>query len=248
MPSRVIAVENQMKTIAIIPARGGSKGLPGKNIRSFLGRPLVQHSVLHAQHCSDVEQVYVSTDCPRIAAVARDVHADVIIRPAELAGDAATSESALTHALEEHVRLGRPLPERVIFLQPTSPLRRAHDLCAALATMDRENADSLVSVTPSHDFLWTAGEGKDRGAAPLNYDPSLRPRRQEMTAQFRENGSFYIFRTPGYLQYKCRLFGTVALHPMPQELSHQIDSAQDWDLLEQMAHRTGIGQWTRLAA
>jgi CMP-N,N'-diacetyllegionaminic acid synthase len=208
----------------------------------------VQHSVMHALHCQDVGHVYVSTDCPRIAAVTREVGGEVVVRPEELAGDTATSESALTHALEEHLRLGRALPERVIFLQATSPLRRAHDLCDAMATMTREGADSLLSVTPAHEFLWSQGGQEAGGARPLNYDPAHRPRRQEMNGQFRENGSFYIFSAAGYLRHRCRIFGRVALHSMPQELSYQIDTPHDWDLAEYMAHRTGIGQWTRLAA
>ena len=110
--------------IALIPARGGSKRIPRKNLLPLAGLPLVAHSIRHAIAAHAVSEVYVSTDDPEIADVARTFGAEVVMRPTELAGDQATSESALLHALDDRARRGLPDPELVVFLQPTSPVRR----------------------------------------------------------------------------------------------------------------------------
>lgn len=221
-------------TLAIIPARGGSKGIPGKNIKPFMGKPLVAHSIAHAMSASSVTHTVVSTDDAAIARVARDCGAMVIDRPADLSGDAASSESALTHAIEA-LRAAHGLSfERIVFLQATSPLRREGEVDAAVSLLEAEKADSLVSVCASHDFLWTSRPGLSLGE-PVNYDPLRRPRRQDMAPQFRENGSLYVFSAAGYEKHRCRLFGRIALHEMPAMMSLQIDSPEDWIMLEAVA-------------
>mgnify|MGYP000163561678 CR=1 FL=1 len=217
-------------TITIIPARGGSKGVVGKNIKLFLGVPLLTHSIRHSLESSRVRATYVTTDDAQIAAVAREAGATVIPRPPELSGDRASSESALLHALHSISELRADVVERVIFLQATSPLRRTGEVNLALDTFDLSRAESLVSVCPSHDFLWQPCA--TNGARAINYQPASRPRRQDMEPAFRENGSIYIFDRIGFLAERCRLFGRVALHQMPPIYGHQIDTADDWMTLE----------------
>jgi N-acylneuraminate cytidylyltransferase len=158
----------------------------------------------------------------------------VIDRPADLSGDAASSESALTHAIETLRAVHGLSFERIVFLQATSPLRREGEVDAAVSLFEAEKADSLVSVCASHDFLWTSRPGSSLGE-PVNYDPLRRPRRQDMAPQFRENGSLYVFSASGYERHRCRLFGRIALHEMPAMMSLQIDSPEDWIMLEAVA-------------
>jgi N-acylneuraminate cytidylyltransferase len=221
--------------VAIIPARGGSKGIKGKNLKPFKGRPLIVHSIQHALQATTVDAVYVTTDDDDIATVSRDAGARVIERPSELAGDSATSESALLHALAQ-IRAGHLEPEPVsliVFLQATSPLRTPQDIDAAVAEMARSGADSVVSVSPSHRFLWTRNSAGE--AEALNYDWRARPRRQDMSPQFVENGSIYLV-TPKILEAQNnRLGGRIALHVMDERAALELDTEADWVMLEALA-------------
>ncbi|HAM70151.1 MAG TPA: acylneuraminate cytidylyltransferase, partial [Verrucomicrobiales bacterium] len=131
-------------SLAIIPARGGSKGIPGKNIRPVAGKPLVAWSIEHARQAPSISRVVVSTDDDAIAEVSRAHGAEVIRRPAAISGDTASSESALVHALEHLKETEAYDPELVVFLQATSPMRRAGEVQAAIDTLRREGADSLL--------------------------------------------------------------------------------------------------------
>lgn len=224
------------EVLAIIPARGGSKGVPRKNLRPFAGRPLVTHSIAHAKASRAVTRTVVSTDDPEIAAVSRDAGAEVVARPPDLSGDTAASEPALLHALDTLAAHDGYRPRLVVFLQATSPIRDPSDIDSAVAALQEQRADSLLSACESHDFLWTIADGL---AAPLNYDPARRPRRQDMQPQYRENGSIYVVQTAGFLSTRCRLFGRIAVYPMPALKSFQIDMPADFDLLEALyaAHR-----------
>lgn len=220
--------------LAIIPARGGSKGVPRKNLRALCGRPLVVHSIEHALKARGVNRTVVSTDDEEIARVSREAGAEVIERPANLAGDKATSESALLHALGVVEARDGYVPTTVVFLQATSPVRDADDVDAALGTLISQRADSLVSVCRSHDFLWTR---RGKTGVPTNYKPSKRPRRQDMAPQFRENGSIYIMKAAGLRKHRCRLFGRIALYEMDQARSFQVDTEEDFALIEAMMQR-----------
>lgn len=231
--------------VAIIPARGGSKGVPRKNLRPFMGEPLVVHSIRHALSSSRVGRVVVSTDDPEIAQAAAAAGAEVCSRPAAISGDAAPSEPALLHAVEAVYPDARTRPRLVVFLQATSPIRDPGDIDAAVAELDRTRADSLLSVCPSHDFHWTLRDGH---ALPLNYDPAARPRRQDLPPQFRENGSLYVMKTAGLMEHRCRLFGRVALYVMDQVRSFQIDTLEDFHICEALAScRSGSQERHRVA-
>ena len=217
---RVVAMSKQV--IAIIPARGGSKGIAGKNLRNVGGKPLVAHSIVAARGA--VSSVYVSTDDAAIAGVARHYGAEVIERPAELANDTATSESALLHALDVLASRGVE-PEAVVFLQATSPLRQADEIEKALATFYDQQADSLFTATEATGFMWRVAAD---GPRPLNYDPESRPRRQDAPVDVIENGSIYVFKPSVLRRHGSRLGGKIAVHMMRAEDSFQID--EPWEL------------------
>jgi YrbI family 3-deoxy-D-manno-octulosonate 8-phosphate phosphatase len=221
-----------MKPIAIIPARGGSKGLPRKNVLPLCGRQLIAWNVLAALEACGEGHVYVTTDDAEIAAVGAHYGARIIHRPAELAADKASSESALLHALDEIRTLEGGLPDHFLFLQCTSPLTTAEDIRSVAQTLQSGEADSVFSATPSHRFLWKSNT--DGAAEGINHDSRVRLRRQDMEPEFAENGAIYGMRTEGFLQHQHRFFGRTRIHVMPEERSWEIDSPTDFKIAEKL--------------
>lgn len=223
-----------MKICCIIPARGGSKRLPRKNLLQLAGIPLVAHSVEHAKQSSHVQRVFVSTDDDEVASVSSDHGAEVIWRPAELATDTASSESALRHALEYLKRTEGWNPEIVVFLQCTSPVRRINDIDHAVEKMLQEGADSLFSGCKNDKFVWR--KIKD-GLRSLNYDYQSRPREQDFPEEYRENGSIYVFKPWVLADLDNRLGGKITVYEMDYWSSFQVDSTEDLDLCEWILNR-----------
>lgn len=217
-----------MKPIAIIPARGGSKGLPRKNILPLCGRPLVAWNIQAALEAFGPGHVFVTTDDAEIAAISGRYGARIIHRPAELAADKASSESALLHALMEINTLEGDLPDHFVFLQCTSPLTTAEDLLGIMGVLHSNNADCAFSATPSHRFLWNSNVGGS--AAGINHDSRVRLRRQDREPEYAENGAIYTMRTAGFLETKHRFFGKTVIHVMPEERSWEIDSPTDFKI------------------
>jgi N-acylneuraminate cytidylyltransferase len=218
---------------AIIPARGGSKGMPRKNVLPLAGKPLIAHSILDAKEAKLINKVYVSTDDSEITEVSRSYRADIIHRPNEIAGDTASSESALIHALFEIEKTG-VYPDLVVFLQCTSPIRTGLDIDRAIAQLQVENADSLLSVSPSHRFLW---EEVDGIAKSINYDYRYRQRRQEMKPQYAENGSIYIFKPWVLKELRNRLGGKISMFLMSEAAGWEIDSPLDFEIAETLLNK-----------
>lgn len=225
-----------MNAIAVIPARAGSKGIPGKNIRPLLGKPLLAYSIEQALASGVVSRVFVSTDGQEIADVAKGVGAEVVWRPAEISGDQATSESALEHALQFLEREERFVPDAVVFLQATSPMRKPDDIADAMARFVAEGADSLLSVCRVHGFVWRESGGQ---VASFSYDHRNRPRRQDAPVDYVENGSIYIFKPWVLRKHQNRLGGKVAIHPMAEIDSFQIDEPSDLALIENLMRVAG---------
>lgn len=218
--------------IAIIPARGGSKGIPGKNIRPVGGRPLLAYTIEHALRTPAISRVIVSTDDPQIARIAAEYGAESVRRPADISGDLATSESALLHVLD-HLRDSEGYePELVVFLQATSPLRRPDDIARAIDTLIAERADSLFSAAPMHGFVWRRGCDGDREPRSLSYDHRNRPTRQAAPEDFVENGSIYITRPSILRDCGNRLGGRIGVHLMDPLDSFQVDEPEDLELME----------------
>lgn len=214
-----------MRVLAVVPARGGSAGVPLKNLALVGGVPLVTRAVRACLRAELVDQVVVSTDHPQIAETARAAGAVVVQRPEELSGATASSESAVLHALDA---LGED-PEVVVLVQCTSAFIDPADLSAAVRRVLDGEADSVVSGLPTHEFLWTAA------GAGVNHDPAVRQRRQDREPQFRENGAFYVMRTAGLREHGHRFFGEVAVQPVPPQHAIEVDDPGDLELVRALA-------------
>jgi N-acylneuraminate cytidylyltransferase len=229
------------KVLAIIPARGGSKGIPRKNIQPVGGRPLLAHTIHQARQTPAIQRVVVSTDDAEIAAVAGDWGAEVITRPPDISGDTATSESALVHALT-HLRQSEGYePDLVVFLQATSPLRRADDIQKAIETLQREQADSLFSACLVHGFVWRIERGQ---LSSFSYDYRNRQRRQDAPEDLIENGSIYVFKPWVLRELNNRLGGKIAVYRMDPLDSFQVDEPADIQLMSDLMslRKPGLSQ------
>ena len=220
------------RVTAIIPARGGSKGIPGKNIKPFLGVPLIGHTIEAARAAGLVNDVVVSSDDEQILCVARDYHAETVLRPAELAQDTSSSEVALLHALGASEACRKA--DTIVFLQCTSPFTTAEEIDLVVSALDDRKADVTFAVVEVHVFLWEFNaDGSGRG---VNHDASQpRQRRQDRPRQFRETGAIYALRKRGFLEAKSRFFGRIVPVPLPSGVELDLDTPQDWQLAEAYA-------------
>ena len=235
-------------TLAIIPARGGSKGLPRKNVRMLGNMPLIAYTIRAAVQ-SRVERVIVSTDDPEIAEVSRQYGAEVpFVRPAEYSSDTATSLAVLQHALSYMEGTGMKV-DHVVFLQPTSPFRNSTHLDEALARYFQVGATSLIGVTDVQEFhpyfMFTINH--ESVLRPL-FDLENRPlRRQDLPSFYRINGAIYITKRDYYnnLSDGSAIFdwSSLAAYPMDAPSSVDINDYLDFQKAELMLQKeTGSGQ------
>ncbi len=215
--------------IAIVPARGGSRGVPRKNIRLLAGKPLIAHSIESGRSAALVDRTVVSTDDEEIANIARRWGADVIIRPPELALDTSPTEPCMLHAVEAIEREGR-LIDLVVLLQPTTPLRPGTLIDDCVRQLLRAGADSLLTVCENHSFFWTRTES----GVVATYDPVNRPPRQDAEHRYIENGNVYVTRRDVLMHEASRLAGKIELFEMSPRDSVDIDSSFDLWIAEQI--------------
>ena len=214
--------------LALIPARGGSKGIPGKNLQEVEGVSLVGRSVQAALASTRVSRVVVSTDDDAIAAASRSHGAEVVRRPEHLAGDTASSESALLHALEQ-LSMDGPLPPQLVFLQCTSPFTSGEQIDQVLAALDAPAVNSSFAVAAWHGFLWRSdGRG-------INHDPHQpRQRRQDLEPAYLETGAIYAMDMAAFRDSGSRFCPpwqpVVIKHPGPE-----IDTPSDLALCRALA-------------
>ena len=218
--------------LALIPARGGSKGIPGKNLQTVGDVPLICRSIRAAQASNGVGRVVVSTDDDAIAEAAEAEGAIVIRRPAAIAGDTASSESALLHALDELEEQG-PLENELVFLQCTSPFTTGAQIDAVLTALQKEGCSSSFSVSPWHGFLWRAdGRG-------INHDPELpRQRRQDLEPAFLETGAIYAMGVKAFRGCGSR-FCPPTRPVVIEEVGPEIDTPEDLALCRNIAAQKG---------
>lgn len=235
---------SETKVVAIIPARGGSKGIPGKNIKDLAGKPLIAHTIEQSVNSKLVSRTIVSTDDNAIAKISKKFGAEVIMRPAKLAVDTAPTEQCMTHVLDVLKEKEGYVPDLVVLLQCTSPLRKKDDIDNAIKKLIDTSADSLLSVCPNHAFIWK-NEKNDSGkqtAVSVNYDYNNRPRRQDRDPEYKENGSIYVTTIKTYCENENRLGGTVQIHIMEVDDSWEIDDPFDFYLIaEIIKHRKEKG-------
>ena len=214
--------------ISIIPARGASKGIPRKNIKQLCGKPLITYSIMQSLSSSYIDKTIVSTEDPEIAKLGEKYGAEVILRPQELASDVCPTEPVMIHVLSRLAEASI-VPEYVVLLQPTSPIRRPEDIDEAIKLLIDNEGDSLLSVRENNSFFWS------KEKKPLNYDYQKRPRRQDKQWEFIENGSIYITNRKILLQQKNRLGGRILTYVMPDWASFEIDTPFEFHLVQFIA-------------
>lgn len=225
-----------MTVLAVVPARGGSKGVPRKNLRPLAGEPLLVHTLRAAQAARLLDAVVVSTEDAEIAAVARAAGAEVVDRPPALASDDARTEPVLLHAVDALVAAGRPEPEWVVTLEPTSPLRSAAliDRCVELAL--REQPGAVITVAETRAVL-----GRREGERFVPLVRGQARRRQEREPLYHESGTVYVTRTE-----LLRRTGHVLAEPLlsvvaPEEEAVDINTLVDFASAEAlMRSRKGM--------
>ncbi len=218
------------KTIAIIPARGGSKGIPGKNLIPINGKPLIAWSINHALSSSLVDEVWVSSDSQEILKFSESIGAKTITRPLEISGDNASSESAWIDAIIQIQKMDENIG-LVVGMQATSPIRNQKDIDNAIVQYRQEGLDTLFSGNILDDMnYWSINDNGDLYS--VNYDYQNRKRRQELQEKFLENGSFYIFTSEGVLSNNNRLHGKIGCYLMDKKTMFQIDEMEDIEICE----------------
>ncbi len=220
--------------LGIIPARGGSKGIPHKNILDMQGKPLIAHTIEKAKQSRYIDRLIVSTDDPKIADVARSYGAEVpFLRPAELAADSSRAIDAIKHALVTMEDLDRKKYEYIVYLEPTSPNRSAEDIDDATDLFLHSDADSLASVVEATQYHPILMKTIENGYLKPIYkeEPEGMPRQEYTPRAYMRNGAVYIFRRKNVLQRI--LWGqTILPYVMPIERSACIDDMNDWYLAE----------------
>jgi YrbI family 3-deoxy-D-manno-octulosonate 8-phosphate phosphatase len=218
-------------TVAIIPARGGSVGIPRKNLAVVHGSSLIARAVHAARAAAGIDLVAVSTDDAEIAAEALAAGAVVIDRPAALAGPESASESALLHALDS-LELTHGRVDVVAFVQATSPFHDSAALGRAVARVRKGSADVVIAVTPTYEFLWRQGED---GLVAVNHDSTSRARRQDRSPDLRETGAFYVMRASGLRASGNRFFGRIGAEEVAPWSAIEVDEPSDLEVARALA-------------
>jgi CMP-N,N'-diacetyllegionaminic acid synthase len=216
-----------MKTIAIIPARGGSKGIPGKNILEICGKPLIDYSIESALQSENISEIWVSSDDDKILKVARKSN-EVLIhqRKSKIAKDNSSVVDTIKAILAEYTQ--ENIPDAIILLQPTSPIRDSQQIDEAISLLEvNPNMQSLISVCPMDDvhparMYWKNG---------LSLEPILekyeQTRRQEIPLAYYRNGSMYIVRTKAFLENNSLMVKPSIGFEMPESMLLNIDTPRD---------------------
>jgi len=216
-----------MSIFAVIPARGGSKGVHKKNLHLLNGKPLLHYSISAALSSKLIDDVYVSSDDDEILEYATSIGARTIMRPPHLSTDCASSEGALIH-FAENVEF-----DHLIFLQATSPLMTSDILDKAMKVYLEGNYDSVVSVFEDHGFWWHYDE-------PL-YNPMNRHMRQENTnKKYKESGMFYITSRHSLLDSKCRFSGKSHSFVHSKIVGYDIDDLDDFKIVEAIMEKLNV--------
>ncbi|MFB7558435.1 cytidylyltransferase domain-containing protein [Streptomyces brevispora] len=225
----------QPTVLAVIPARGGSKGVPAKNLAQVGGIPLVVRAVRACLASAEVTDVVVTTDAPAVAEAARAAgealgeaaRVHCVQRPEAIAGDTATSEAAVLHAMDSYeAEHGRSV-DVVLLVQCTSPFVAREDIDGVAAAVARDGADTAVTVAPFHGFLWRDGSEVEDHNYGVNHDKSVRPRRQDRPEDLLETGAAYAMDAAGFRTHRHRFFGHTALVRTDPARVLEIDDPHD---------------------
>lgn len=215
-----------MKLIAIIPARCGSKGVPFKNIYPINGKPLIAYTIETLKN-SIVNEIYVSTDCEKIANIALNLGSKIINRPKEISGDSSPTIDCIKHAID-FLKLNED--DNILLVQPTSPLLKSNDITRAVDNFILDSYETIISVVENHNILW---EEKNFYLIPKNHDIKKRIRRQDMNKTFAETGGFYLFKAKNIIIHN-NIYGTgkIGYIEIPKSRSFEIDDYEDIKIVE----------------
>ena len=213
-----------MNIVALIPLRAGSVSIPNKNIKALCGKPLFFWVVDAAFKSDNIDEVYISTDSQEIAKIAKYYFPKVKIidRPSILATNTASTESVMLHFMAM-VNF-----DILITIQATSPLITSFDIDSAIVNFLENNFDSMLTAVRCKRFFWSDN------STPLNYDPAIRPLRQDFVGTLMENGAFYLTKRSILSVHSCRLGGKIGIHEMSELSSIEIDEPDDWDRVEEI--------------
>lgn len=226
-----LAADTGPEAVAVIPARGGSKGVPGKNLALVGGVPLVARAIRACLGASRLSAVVVSTDDQEIAAVARQAGAVVITRPPDLAGDTASSEDAVSHALEVLYGNAANQVDVVVLVQCTSPFTTSGEIDQVVQAV-LDGADTAFTAARFHGFLWRP---EPDGAVAVNHHHKRRARRQERPVELLETGAAYAMRGSGFWAKRRRFFGNIRAVPTDPERVLEIDEPGDLERARALA-------------
>ena len=233
-------LKKEFNIAAIIPARGGSKGIANKNIVSICGHPLISWSIYQANASKRISSVWVTSDDYQILKISKQYKSNVIIRPSELALDRSSSESAWIHSIDYLSDL-KIFPDLIVGMQATSPIRNHEDLDAAIDTFINNHYDSLLTVSELEDYFTWKIDHKLK-PSPINYDINKRKPRQKISKSYLENGSFYIFKPQLIKKFKNRLCGEIGMYVMDKHKSFQIDNMADLKICTAIMKEFGFKQ------
>lgn len=226
-----------MSTLYLIPARGGSKGIPGKNIKPFCGKPLICHAIDNARSLSADKLICLSTDSPEIKNVAEAYGLKVpFLRPDYLSTDTAGSREVMLHALDYYRDKGYDI-DGLVLLQPTSPLRTAADIEGCLELYN-EDLDMVVSVKEAAtNPYYNAFEVDSDGYLHISKGPGTYTRRQDAPKVWEYNGAVYVINPKSLREKPMGLFTRRVMYPMPSDRSVDLDTPTDWLIAEAIAKR-----------
>lgn len=214
--------------IALIPVRGGSKSIPLKNIKEINGKPLVYWVIKAASESKNIDKIYVATDSCIIKETVDSFKFDKVIlidRSPETASDTASTESVMLEFANKYDF------DNIILIQATSPLLTTEDIDGGFNLFNEDNTESVLSVVRQKRFIWSEIDGF---SVPKNYNPIVRPRRQEFEGYLVENGAYYITTKSALLKTKCRISGNIKTYIMPDETYFEIDEPSDWIIIENL--------------
>ena len=225
-----------MKILGLIPARGGSKVLPGKNVMKFAGKPLIAWTIDASKESGILDRVIVSTDCPEIARISREYGAETpFMRPEELSRDHSPAMPFIIHALKWMMENENYAPDCLMLLQPTSPLRNSQDIVNSVDLMRREGSDSVISVCEPAVHPYHSKQINDEGYIDNLVGRSENVPRQKLPKAYILNGAIYLVRTTVLIDKETLYPPKTSAYIMPQERSIDIDNEIDFRIAEFIA-------------
>jgi N-acylneuraminate cytidylyltransferase len=223
-------------TVAFIPARGGSKSIPLKNIKLLCGKPLIYWTISALEKVDMINKIIIATDSDEIEKIVLSFNfskIEIFRRSSENATDAASTESVMIEYLEQYHLTDNDI---FVLVQATSPLTESGHFLEALEIYHAGNYDSLLTCVKNHNFFW------NRDGTPKNYDYTKRPRRQNFSGQLMENGAFYINTVGNIKKTKNRLSGKIGIYEMPAYTGFEIDELYDWIIIENLMRKYVISK------